>query len=75
MTDDSIGLNLLFLVAITLNRPVFFPMGSYIIKDTLNVCLITEMYSDNMDFSNSHRFLSDPELWERSGHKSSPKEL
>ncbi|KAH6722001.1 exo-1,3-beta-D-glucanase [Leptodontidium sp. MPI-SDFR-AT-0119] len=37
VTDDSIGLNLLFLVAITLNRPVFFPMGSYIIKDTLNI--------------------------------------
>lgn len=37
VNDDSVGINFLLLAAQVLKRPVYFPMGSYIIEDTLNV--------------------------------------
>lgn len=33
--DDTFGLNLLLSVAAGANRPLFIPMGSYIVTDTI----------------------------------------
>jgi len=35
--DDSVAINLSLQLAKFLERPLYFPAGSYIIKDTVNV--------------------------------------
>lgn len=37
VTDDTYGLSLMLLLAGLLDRPLFIPMGSYLITDTLTV--------------------------------------